>query len=102
MTALILLQQLHELGVLLTPLPDGAVRYRAPRGVLSPTMLDVIRQHKSELHALVDELSERAAIAEYCGGLSREAAEQLAWTCVLTSHTGCAACGYPDTAGGPR
>jgi hypothetical protein len=65
-------------------------------------MVDGMRQHKAELHGLVEEWSERAALVEYCGGLLREAAEQLAWTCVLTSHTGCAACGYPDTAGAPR
>jgi hypothetical protein len=52
--------------------------------------------------ALVEEWSERAAIVEYGGELVREAAEQLAGTCVLTAHTGCAAGGYPDTAGAPR
>jgi hypothetical protein len=98
MTALGVLQQLRELGVLLTPLPDGTVRYRARKGVVTPALLDTIRQHKSELHALVEEWSERAAIAEYCGGLAQEDAERLAWRCILTSHAGCVACGYPDPA----
>jgi hypothetical protein len=88
MTAPDLFQQLHKRGVILTPYADGTLRCRAPQGILT--------------HALVEEWSEHAAIAEYCGELLREAAEQLAWTCVLTSHTGCAACGYPDTAGAPR
>ena len=96
MTALDVLQQLHEYGVLLTPLPDGTVRYEAPKGVLTPALVDAMRQHKAELHGLVEAWSERASIAEYCGGLSRPAAEALAWQCVLTPHAGCAACGYPD------
>ena len=51
--------------------------------VLTPALLDVMRQHKPALHALVEEWSERAAIAEYCGGLSRPEAERLAWQCAL-------------------
>ena len=82
MTALALLQQLHERGVILTPYPDGTVRCRAPKGVLTPALHDALRQHKQKLLALVEEWSERAAIAEYCGGLSREDAERLAWACV--------------------
>lgn len=80
---LALLLDLHERGVILTPYPDGTVRCRAPKGVLTPELVDGVRQHKAALHELVEEWSERAAIAEYCGGLSREDAEQLAWTCVL-------------------
>ena len=94
MTELVLLQQLHTLGVTLTPLPDGTVRCRAPKGVLTPVLVDAMRQHKPELHALVEEWSERAAIAECCGGLSRTDAERLAWACVLPPH----AAGYPDAA----
>ena len=99
MTALGLLQQLHELGVILTPFPDGSVRYRARKGVVTPALLDVIRQHKQELHALVVAFEERAAIAQYCGGFAREKAERLAWARVLTLHAGCAACGYADAPG---
>jgi TubC N-terminal docking domain len=83
MTALPLLHQLHALGVVLAPSPDGTVRCRAPKGILTPALVDAMRQHKTELHTLVEEWSERAAIAEYCGGLSRPAAEALAWQCVL-------------------
>src|SRR5262245_39901633 len=53
MTALHLLQQLHERGVILTPSPDGTVRCRAPKGVLTPELLDAIRQHKAELLAML-------------------------------------------------
>jgi hypothetical protein len=70
----------------MTPLPDGTVRCRAPKGVLTPALLDVMRQHKAELHALVEEWSERAAIAEYCGGLSRPEAERLALGDVLAAE----------------
>jgi hypothetical protein len=98
MTAIALLQQLHEHGVSLMPSSDGTVRCRAPKGVLTPALVDAMRQHKAELHGLVEEWSERAAIAEYCGGLTREEAERLAWEWVLTSHADCAACGYRDTA----
>ncbi len=78
MTALGLLQQLSARGVILTPHPDGTIRCRAPKGVLTPDLVDTMRQHKAELHALGEEWSARAAIAEYCGGLARPAAEALA------------------------
>jgi len=64
MIALDLLQQLHELGAELSPYPDGTVRCRAPKGRLTPALLDAMRQHKAELHGLVEEWSERASIAE--------------------------------------
>jgi hypothetical protein len=77
MRALDLLQQLHKLGVILTPHPDGTLHCRAPKGVLSPTLVERMREHKTELHGLVETWSERAAIAQYCGGLAHEAAERL-------------------------
>ena len=54
MTTLDLLQQLHALGVALTPSPDGTLRCRAPKHVLTPDLVDTMRQHKSELHVLVE------------------------------------------------
>jgi len=96
MTGLALLQHLHDLGIRLTPHPDGALRYLGPKGAVTPALLELMRQHKAELHLLVEAWSERAAIAEYCSGLSRAEAERLAWECILTPHDGCAACGYDD------
>ena len=64
MTAFALLQQLQARGVVLTPWPDGTVRCRAPKGVLTPDLIDAMRQHKQELLDVVEEWSERAAIAE--------------------------------------
>jgi hypothetical protein len=52
MTALALLQQLHTLGVILSPRPDGTVHCRAPKGVLTAELVDAIREHKSALLAL--------------------------------------------------
>jgi hypothetical protein len=79
MTAFALLQHLHARGVVLTPYPDGTLHYKAPKGTMTSELLDAIRQHKSALHALVEDWSERAAIAQYCGDLAREEAERLAW-----------------------
>ena len=87
MTPLILLHQLHALGVVLTPWPDGTVRCRVAKGVLTPALLDAMRQHKPALHALVEVWSERAAIAEYCGGLPSAGAEALAWAEILPDVT---------------
>jgi hypothetical protein len=54
MTALDLLQRLHRLGIALEPSPDGTVRCRASKGVLTPELLDAMRQYKTALHALVE------------------------------------------------
>jgi tubulysin polyketide synthase-like protein len=83
MTVLALCQQLHQQGVILMPSPNGTVHCRAPKGVLTPALVDAMRQDKSELHGLVEAWRERAAIAEHCGGLSRPEAERLAWQWVL-------------------
>jgi len=88
MTALALLQQLAALGVVLTPYPDGTLRYKAPKGTMTPELLDEIHQQRTELHALVEEWGERVAIAEYCGSLSRNEAEQLAWQWMLGESPG--------------
>ncbi len=89
MTALDLLKQLHDLGIILVPYPDGTLRCRGARGVLTPALVERMREHKAELHGLVEAWSERAAIVQYCGGLTREDAERLAWECVLTSQPVC-------------
>lgn len=83
MTALDLLQQLHELGVMMTPSPDGTVRCRAPKGVLTPALREAIRARKAEVLDLLEEFGERAAILEIEAYLPRAEAEALAWQCVL-------------------
>src|SRR5262245_12348413 len=87
LSPLTLFQQLSKVAVALTTYPDGTLRYRAPEGVLTPDLIDVIRQHKHGLHTLVEAFEERAAIAEYCGGLPRTEAERLAWECVPPGQT---------------
>jgi hypothetical protein len=82
MTAAELLTTLHALGVTLSPRVDR-LRVDAPEGVLTAELRQAIRTQKGELLALVEEWSERAAIAEYCGGVPRAEAERLAWECVL-------------------
>jgi hypothetical protein len=82
MTPAALLSTLHTTGVVLT-LDASTLRYKAPKGVLTPALRDALRQHKTELYDLMEEWSERAAIAEYGGGLAREDAERLAWDCLL-------------------
>ena len=61
MTALDLLQQLDALGVSLTPHPDGTLRCRAPKGTLTPALVDSMRQHRQQLHDLVQEGGDCAA-----------------------------------------
>src|SRR2546426_913081 len=75
MTALDVLHQLHALGVSMTPSPDGTVRYKAPKGVLTPALLEMMRQHKAELLDLVEAFEERARLrapllawCQRCGG----------------------------------
>jgi hypothetical protein len=87
---LALFQQLHTLGVVLTPYPDGTLHYKAPKGVLTPELLGALRQRKAALCGLVEAWSERAAIAEYNGRIPRAEAERLAWACIQSARDVCA------------
>ena len=49
MSALALLQQLHDLRITLVPYPDATLHCRAPQGILTTELLDGMRQHKAEL-----------------------------------------------------
>ena len=74
-----LLLELHALSVVLTPCPDGTLRTQGPTGVLTPALLEGLRQHQAALYGFVEVWGERAAIVEYDGGLTRAEAEQRAW-----------------------
>lgn len=82
MTPLALLWTLRDLGVLLTPLPDGHIHVDAPAGVLTDALRQAIRQHKEALLDMAEWYEERAGLLEHDGGLSRAEAEQQAWLCL--------------------
>jgi hypothetical protein len=82
MSSLELLITLRDTGVQLTP-NVATLRVVAPQRALTPALRAALREHKVELLDVMEEWSERAAIMEYCGGLSRPEAERLAWHCVL-------------------
>lgn len=93
MTALELFTTLHASGVIITPTfnlgatDDAPLVYglhvNAPVGVLTETLRAALREQKAALLDLVEAFEERAAIAEYDGGLSRADAEGLAWCQVM-------------------
>ena len=95
MTAVEILATLHGLGVTLAPWVDH-ILVDAPHGVLTANLRQAMQTHKAALLALVEEWSERAAIAEYCGGLAREEAERLAWRGVLGEGPVSHAVGHDD------
>jgi hypothetical protein len=53
MSALGLLHQLHDLRITLVPAPDGTLHCRAPQGLLTPALVDAMRQHKAALLGLL-------------------------------------------------
>lgn len=78
-TPLALLVSLRSLGIALRP--DGNRLYvDITAGNVTRDLLEAMRQHTEGLLDLVEAFEERAAIAEYCGGLPRVEAEALAWT----------------------
>src|SRR5215471_9410280 len=79
MTALALFHRLHACGVQLTPYPGGTLCYKAPKGTMTPALLDAMREHKADLIDLVEAFEERAAILEYDARLARKDAEWFAW-----------------------
>jgi hypothetical protein len=86
MTPRALLTQLHAAGVTLWNDAE-TLRYRAPKGVMTPGLVEGMRQHKEALLTLLERHEERAAILEYCAGLPRADAERQAWAIVLGGAT---------------
>jgi hypothetical protein len=80
----ILLSELRSRGVELSIDPSGGLAFNAPKGVMTDSIVDRIRAHRDELVDLLERLDERAAIAQYGGGLSRSDAERLALAELLT------------------
>jgi hypothetical protein len=80
-TPFALLVSLRDMGIALRP--DGNRLYvDITAGNVTRGMLEALRQHKEALLDLVEAFEERAAIAEYCGGLAREDAEWQAFLSV--------------------
>jgi hypothetical protein len=71
MTACEVFALLHTHGATLTSHGDR-LRVEAPADVLSDAMCQAIRMHKEALLNLLELWEERSAIAEYCGGPSRD------------------------------
>ena len=64
MTPFALLCTLRELGVLLTPMPDGEhIHIDAPTGVLTDELRQAIRQHKQAILDMAEWFEERASPA---------------------------------------
>jgi hypothetical protein len=57
--------------------------------MLTPEMIESMRQDKAVVYALVEAFEERAAIAEYCGRLPRREAEALAWAVLMHQARPC-------------
>jgi hypothetical protein len=107
----VLLAEVRAAGVHLA-LDGGALRVRVPKGVLTAAQREQLTAHRAEIAALLAEpaadrthrdmsrpvppvavdalpvdlmlaFEERAALAEFDGGLDRAAAERLAWDEVI-------------------
>jgi hypothetical protein len=90
MTPFVLLLTLRDLGVFLTPLPDGErLHIDAPAGVLTDAHRQAIREHKQALLDMAEWYEERAGILEYEAGLSRAQAEREAWTQMEARYAPC-------------
>jgi hypothetical protein len=83
MTPLTLLRTLHARGIRIMPYPGGQVRCRAPEGAWTPALLAMLNAQQATMADMLEAFEERAAIGEFCGGMVRPEAEQLAWQCVL-------------------
>ena len=83
----ILLSELRARGVELSIDPSGGLAFNAPKGVMTNMIMERIRAQRDELVDLLELFDERAAVAQYDGGLSRSDAERLALAELLTVVT---------------
>jgi hypothetical protein len=59
-----LLAELRSLGVTLTLSPERRLRYKAPRGVITPELFEAIQTHREPLLDLVERGEERATVEQ--------------------------------------
>ena len=84
MTRCELSERLAAAGVALR-IEGDALRYRAPRGAMTPDLRAALVEHKPDV---LHDFNERAAIMEYDGGLPRPEAEARAAADVLGTVAG--------------
>lgn len=89
MTATTLIRDVIAKGIRLT-IEGGQLIVDAPKGVLTPFLIEQLKRNKTELLSLLEDnsgqadeavreyIEERAAIMEYDGGLAREDAQRRA------------------------
>lgn len=90
-----LFSDLRSAGVELSVDREGRLAFDGPDHVLTDDRLATMRAHRDGLLALVERFEERAAVAQYDGGLSRSDAERLALAELLTKKHD----GAPELAG---
>lgn len=73
-----LFRRLVEASVVLSIDADGMLAIDAPKGVMTDELVAELRAHRDDLLALVEHWTERAAVREYAGGMSRPKAERVA------------------------
>jgi hypothetical protein len=78
MSAQHLFCDLRSMGVELSIDADGRLSFDGPDDVLTDDLLSEMRAHRDGLLVVVESFTERAAIAQYDGGLSRAEAERMA------------------------
>lgn len=123
MNAAEVLSDLQGRGVALAP-EGNRLRWWAPRGAMTPELVERLRQCKPALLALLSRAAsaterdrtdwrsryeERAAMIEHDGGVLRRDAEARAFECAIvewlnrnpapSAPDGCADCGKPEEAG---
>ena len=69
-----LLERIHGLSIELR-IEDGRLKYRAPRGAMTPELKNALAELRDEL---LYEYGERAGIMEFDGGMPRPEAEARA------------------------
>ena len=88
MTPAVLLQTLEQVGAVLTPQPDGALRCKAPKDALTHVMRADLRQHKAALVALLKERDARTLPPVPCLVhdaifFERQGEGLICWKCIV-------------------
>ena len=74
-------------GIILSIDGAGRLAFDAPSELMTPTMRDDIRAHRTELISILESIAERSAIMEHDGNMSREAADRMALEDIIGNST---------------